>query len=177
MSRRHHEWKCLHLVNNVLWKPFKFDQSLMKRISEEYCVIQISLKSVPKSPIHNQPSFLGQRIDVEQATSHYLNPCSPCIDGLVQGRRNSSALAKELHLSCITLSTYWRIYASHGLNLLTDLFLYYKSRYNMNFFNMVADGSEEVEAMQKFLEENLKLAREGGYKVRGSWPREHATSG
>ena len=96
--------------------------------------------------------------------------------GLVQERRNSSAQAMELRLSCISLSVYWRMYASHGLHVLTDLFLYYKSRYNMNFFNMVADGSDEVEAMQKFLEENLKKARDGGYKVREPWPSEHATT-
>ena len=49
------------------------------------------------------------------STSHYLNqwwPSSLHIDGLVQERRNSSALAMELHLSCTNPS----IYVTPGLN-------------------------------------------------------------
>ena len=47
----------------------------------------------------------------------------------------------------------------------------------MNFFNILADGSAEVKAMERFLEENLKKARDEGYKVRVPRPSEQATTG
>ena len=60
--------------------------------------------------ITNELTHWGQKKWLICCRWHFSNAFS-YIDGLVQGRRNSSALAMELHLSCINLSEWKSLYS------------------------------------------------------------------